>query len=888
MIGVDLGNEYFKSTLVKPGYPFTIVENTASQRKTPTALAFTSEQRVYGLDAIMQSGSNPNNTFAFVRDLIGIEYNEENLELLRSKFFIFNNLIKDDRGYVAFQVELPSGGETKNYQFTVEEILAMIFAHARTLAEIQSKGSVKDIYLTVPPGFTMNQRKMLNDAVELAGLSCLGMIEENTAAAITYGIDRKDENETHSVLFLNLGSTDFEVSLVNYNARAENVTDRFGKTKLGDVVENIEVISQAHTPEISGRAFDVELMNILADNFNSMKSRVNKTDIRENSRIVNRLLKEAPKIKDTLSANKEKIVNIVELADYENLKMTITRAHFEDKIDKYMQYIKQTIDRVLEKGKVAMEQLSSVEIIGGALRVPKVREYLQSLAGEQPLGVHVNGDEAMTFGAAFLGANSSNSFKVRKLFLHKYVEEPIYLNITSLNLKENEEGYVRKRFMFYDGEEGKKKYKIETTDDLKAEFYTESKGVIHRVIVNGVDEVLKSDEYLNNGTNPKALLEFTYSPNGYIVVDKVSAKVTQTLIKEVERRVPILNSTESESQNANNSTDSSSTESTENIDDKVSKETDEENLKTILLDSENKTAEENTGPEYRTIVEHVAKNKTHTLKLTFTEEYIGHQPMTTAQKVNAAAHLVELEKRDKLILDTMKAKNDYEALIYSSRNWVNEEDNQVYSTSDIIEGFLEKLTEGEDWLYDEGYDEKLEVYQKRIKELNSTIQPMKYRQSEHRIRDEILERTKIMVNNFTQEIDNFATHFPWIEEAKIDKLRELAKNATEWFEKTVEEQDQLQLHEDPVLTTDAIRDKVFYVVNVMTRLSKMPKPKDYKPKFTTFNSTATNSTSEEQQSSGESSASTNDEGEVNSESTDNSGPEDTTENGESEEQHTDL
>ena len=199
IVGIDLGSQFIKATLVKPGFPFAIVENTASQRKTPTAVGFSNEQRVYGLDAIMQSASLPQKTFTFMRDLLGLEYSKENAEMLRKQFYNFNDLVPDQRGYVAFKVDLDIAGESKTYVFTVEEVIGMILAHFKYLSETQSKGSVKDVVLTVPTSFSMNQRRMLADAVEMAGLKCIAMVEENVAASVTYGVDRRDENQTHIV-----------------------------------------------------------------------------------------------------------------------------------------------------------------------------------------------------------------------------------------------------------------------------------------------------------------------------------------------------------------------------------------------------------------------------------------------------------------------------------------------------------------------------------------------------------------------------------------------------------------------------------------------------------------------------------------------------------------
>lgn len=847
VIGVDLGSQFFKGTLVKPGYPFTIVENTASQRKTPTAVAFTDEQRVYGLDAVMQSSSNPARTFTYVRDLLGLEYNEHNVAALKAQFFNFNNLVADERGYVAFKVDMQVAGSPQSFVFTVEEILAMILAQARAFAETQSKGSVKDLYLTVPSSFTMNQRRMLNDAAEFAGLKCIGMIEENVASAIAYGVDRKDDNQTHTAMFLNLGSSDFEVTVINFYARSDNKTDKYGNTKIGDVVENIEVLSQATTDRVSGRLFDIELLNILAERFNAMKSRVGKPDIRESPRIVNRLFKEVAKIKDTLSANKEMLINLPEVADYENLKLTLQRTEFEDSIDKYMQYLVDTIHSALDQAQLKVQDLAAVELIGGALRVPKVKDVLAGVVGEQLLGTHLNGDESMSFGAAFLGANSSSSFVVRKLYLHRYVGEPIYVNITSANLTSDDPNYVKKRFVLYDGGDSiKRKYAIHTLDDLKVDYYTQSKGVIHSVMLSGIADVLASQEYQNNGTTPRVVFETSYTPGGFIEVNGVSAKVTQTYMHKQERTVRVPSATdEAGTRNATeaaadaNSTDTTADDSTQtsndNTDAGMSDDIIEQPDDGVLSNTTNANLTESANatddkPKYETVIEFVPKNRTHTMAMRFNEVFVGHTPLNTDQKISALAHIVDLEKHDKLIHDTLKAKNDFEALIYATRDWLDNQDHRVYSTPEVLEDLQSRLADGETWLYEEGYDEKLEVYRARIDGINSTVSQMKYRHKEHALREELFPGTKTFLANITNEIDAFAKQFPWIEDSLIGRVRELAKNATEWFEDTLAEQQKLALHEDPVLTSGAVRDKVFSIGYVMQRLSKTPKPKNWDAK----------------------------------------------------------
>lgn len=847
VIGIDLGNQYFKSTLVKPGSPFTIVENIASKRKTPTAVGFTSEQRVYSLDAIMQSSSNPVNTFTYVLKLLGMEYNDANLEFLRTKLYNLNNLVRDERGYIAFSVDLKSKGEVVETKiFTVEEIIAIILSHAKMLAEKQAKGSVKNVYLTVPHEYSMNQRRMLVDAVEMADLTCIGMIEENSAAAVTYGVDRKDEEQNHTVLFLNLGSSDFEASVVNYFAEKENKTDKYGNVKVGDLVENIEILSYASSSEISGRFFDSEIVNILAETFNSMKGRENKPDIRENPRIVNRLFKEVKKIKETLSANKEVIVNLPEVADYQNLKMTLTRELFEERIEKYLIHLKTTVEEALSKANIEVKDLASVEIIGGALRVPKVKEYLDSLLEGQILSSHINGDEAMSFGAAFLGANSSSTFIVRKLFLHHLLDEPIMLSIEPTNLKQEDEGYFKKDFMFWnetDKYDLRKKYTVETDDNITVKFYTKSKGTIHEIDFTGVWEILASEGYKNSTGLPKVTFFAYMSANGYIQIEKVGGKYTEEYQKEVQKRVKVNTTNTSDevetSDESNKTVDTEqTTESETSTEENVEIETDSDEQTETKAETKSKPEE----PKYETITEVVTKTRIINMPINYTETFIGHTPLSFDEKINAISNLVSLEKRDKLILDTFKAKNDFEALIYSSRDWISNEDNHVYTTSDKIEQFTSDLMAAEDWLYEDGFDETLEVYKNKINEINSTITPMIFRKDEHELREGLIAGTLELLSNFTSASQQLIKNVPWVNERALQRLESLAVNTTDWIVEMIEKQKELKLSDDPILLTSEVREKIYRIGYTLESLARTPKPKDWDKKIKAAAEAAANST----------------------------------------------
>lgn len=190
IIGIDLGSNYIKATLVQPGKTFQIVENTASKRKTETMITFGSEQRDYGADSFIASGKYPETTFQELHRTFGEKYDADMIKKFKEQRFITNNLVADERGFVAWKITRAEDGENVQEILYSEEILGMILQYVKMLAEKQAGGYVRDCVITVPSWFSYDQRLMLKDAAEgLAGLNVLQLTHENLAAATMFGID---------------------------------------------------------------------------------------------------------------------------------------------------------------------------------------------------------------------------------------------------------------------------------------------------------------------------------------------------------------------------------------------------------------------------------------------------------------------------------------------------------------------------------------------------------------------------------------------------------------------------------------------------------------------------------------------------------------------------
>jgi hypoxia up-regulated 1 len=276
-------------------------------------------------------------------------------------------------------------------------------------------GSIQDCVLTVPSFATQAERQAYLDAAELADFKVLSLIDENTAAALNFGMDKMYE-EPQIILFYNLGASALQVSVIKFHSYEVPEGKYTKKTKR---VGSIEVLGKAWDSTLGGQAFDNRLVDYMADHFNRewRHARGHEKDIREIPRAMTKIRIQANKVKHVLSANMEIPVHMDSLHDDMNLAMHISRAQFEELCDDLMERAVAPVHAAVKSANLTMDDVTVIELIGGAMRVPKVRDGLSEALGGKDLGMHLNSDESMALGAAFFGANISTAFRVRQVGL---------------------------------------------------------------------------------------------------------------------------------------------------------------------------------------------------------------------------------------------------------------------------------------------------------------------------------------------------------------------------------------------------------------------------------------------------------------------------------------
>jgi molecular chaperone DnaK len=390
VVGIDLGTTNSCVAVMEGGKP-TVIANAEGFRTTPSVVAYTKNQdKLVGQIAKRQAVMNPENTFYSVKRFIGRRVDEVNAESKEVSYTV-------EKAGANVKIKAP----VLNKQFAPEEISAEVL---RKLAEDAGKylgETVTQAVITVPAYFNDSQRQATKDAGKIAGLEVLRIINEPTAAALAYGLDRKSNER---ILVFDLGGGTFDVSVL----------------EVGDGV--FEVLSTSGDTHLGGDDFDKVIVDYLADSFKSNEG----IDLRQDKQALQRLTEAAEKAKIELSSATQSEINLPFITATpegpKHLDLTLTRAKFEELASKLIDRCRVPVEQALKDAKLSTSELDEIVMVGGSTRIPAVLELVKRVTGKDP-NQTVNPDEVVAVGAAIQGG-----------VLAGEVKDILLLDVTPLSL----------------------------------------------------------------------------------------------------------------------------------------------------------------------------------------------------------------------------------------------------------------------------------------------------------------------------------------------------------------------------------------------------------------------------------------------------------------------
>ncbi|MEP6886342.1 MAG: molecular chaperone DnaK [Gammaproteobacteria bacterium] len=396
MIGIDLGTTNSCVAIMEGGKP-KVIENSEGDRTTPSIVAFTKDGEVLvGQSAKRQAVTNPANTVAAVKRLIGRKFTDD--------------VVKKDMSMVSYKIVKADNGdawvEVQGKKMAAQEISARVLMKMKKTAEDYLGETVTEAVITVPAYFNDSQRQATKDAGRIAGLDVKRIINEPTAAALAYGLDK--DGGDRKIAVYDLGGGTFDVSVIEI---AEVDGER-----------QFEVLSTNGDTFLGGEDFDLRVINYLADEFKKESG----IDVRKDPLAMQRLKEAAEKAKIELSSSQQTEVNLpyitADAAGPKHLNMKLTRAKLESLVEDLVQKTMEPCRIALKDAGLALKDVSEVILVGGQTRMPLVQQAVKDLFGKEPRK-DVNPDEAVAVGAAIQGGVLSGD-----------VKDVLLLDVTPLSL----------------------------------------------------------------------------------------------------------------------------------------------------------------------------------------------------------------------------------------------------------------------------------------------------------------------------------------------------------------------------------------------------------------------------------------------------------------------
>uniref|UniRef100_A0A9J8BXP4 Heat shock protein 4b n=1 Tax=Cyprinus carpio carpio TaxID=630221 RepID=A0A9J8BXP4_CYPCA len=720
--------------------------NEYSDRSTPACVSFGPRNRSIGAAAKSQMVTNCKNTVQGFKRFHGRAFSDPFVQNLRSS--LVYDLSQMPSGRTGIKVMYMEEEKV----FSIEQITAMLLTKLKETAESALKKPVADCVISVPCFYTDAERRSVIDAAQIAGLNCLRLMNETTAVALAYGIYKQDlpapEEKPRTVVFVDIGHSGYQVSVCAFNK---------GKLK---------ILATAFDPEMGGKDFDERLVKHFCEEF-AVKY---KLDVRSKPRALVRLYQECEKLKKLMSANSSDLpLNIECFMNDIDVSSKLNRAQFEEMCADILVRVEPPLRSLLEQAHLKKDDIHAVEIVGGASRMPAIKERINKFFGKEP-STTLNADEAVARGCALQCAILSPAFKVREFSITDVVAFPISLKWNSAAedgvsdcevFPKNHASPFSKVLTFYRREPFSLEAYYSCPKELPYPDPTIGQYVIQKVIPQA------------SGESSKVKVKVRVNVHGIFSVSSAS-------LVEVQK----------------------SEEEEESMDTEQSTEKDNE----VLLRDTTTSAEEGKQEKKSDQPPQAKKAKVKTKVL---ELPIENNPQW--QLANDMLNLF-VESEGKMIMQDKleKERND-------AKNYVEE---YVYEMRDKLHGIFEKfvnenalslkLEDTEVWLYEDGEDQPKQVYVDKLVDLKSLGQPIQDRYTEFEERPRAFDELGRQLQQYMKIVEAYKTKeelYDHLEEAEVQKVDRMVNDVMIWMNSKMNQQSKQSLAIEPVVKTTEIQAK---------------------------------------------------------------------------------
>uniref|UniRef100_A0A8C7KMS1 Hypoxia up-regulated protein 1 n=1 Tax=Oncorhynchus kisutch TaxID=8019 RepID=A0A8C7KMS1_ONCKI len=833
-MSVDLGSEWMKVAIVKPGVPMEIALNKESRRKTPIAVCLKENERLFGDGALGVSVKNPKFVYRYLQSLLGKKHDNPQVAFYQKRFSE-HQLVKDASRVLSDFLSL----------YSPEELLGMVLNYSRGLAQDFAEQPIKDAVITVPAFFNQAERRAVLQAAQMAGVKVLQLINDNTAVALNYGVfRRKDINSTaQNMMFYDMGSGSTTATIVTYQTV---------KTKDSGTQPQLQIRGVGFDRSLGGFEMDLRLRDHLAKLFNEQKK--TKKDVRENHRAMAKLLKEAQRLKTVLSANAEFMAQVEGLLDEMDFKAKVTRVEFEALCADLFERVPGPVQEALSSAEMSLDEIEQVILVGGSTRVPKVQEVLLKSVGKEELGKNINADEAAAMGAVYQAAALSKAFKVKPFLVREAAVFPIQVEFTretededgSRSLKHNKRilfqrmaPYPQRKVITFNRYTDDFAFDINYGDlSFLGQNDLSVFGSLNLTTVQ-LSGVSSSFQKHMDAESKGIKAHFNMDESGMLLLDRVES-VFETIVEEKDEESTLTklgNTISSLFGGGSSEPNANVTEPVQVIlsSEKEAKEAAEEEKEAAAEEKEAAEEEKAAGKEEKDAA--AAKKAKPQKRTKFSEdvsvELQVNDILNPSLEAIASSNkkLQDLTDRDLEKQEREKTLNSLEAFIFETQDKMYQEEYQAVVSEEEKETITTKLSEASAWMDEDGYSAVTKELREKLQELRKLCKAMFFRVEERRKWPDHLAALESMLNHssfflrsvkLTPEDDQIFT------EVELKTLDRVINETITWKNDTVAEQEKRSPTERPVLLSKDIESKLSLLdreVHYLLNKAKFAKPR---------------------------------------------------------------
>ncbi|KAJ7353363.1 Hsp70 protein-domain-containing protein [Mycena albidolilacea] len=805
VLAIDYGTDWIKSSVMSPGVPFDVLLNKDSKRKIQASVGWKKTDRLFGSDGFNLASRFPSDSFSSLKYLQAAPFDSDIVSYYTT--ISTAEVVKTSRNTVALR-------QSDGNEWSVEELVGMQFSYIKKLAEGVAGEKVTDVVITVPPYFSQFQRDAVVDAVEVAGLRTLTLINDGTAVAVNYAMTRTFPTPEYHIVY-DAGASSIRATLVSFST--SNATSG----------TQIAVAGVGYDLATGGTELDRRLREILIEAFNTK----NNKDIREDKRGLAKLWKEAGRVKAILSANIDATATVESLAWDIDFKAKITRASFEAACEDLKDRYARPIEDALRNAGLTLDNITSVILTGGSTRTPMIQAAVRAAVGDEKIALNVNADEAAVLGAALHGAGLSRQFKTKNI------------KVTDIGIHDIQASYLATAstprtitsLIFPAGSKvgSKKTLTFKRKEDFVINFDYKNAvapGFPTRFLEVGIEGVAEAIANLTElgALDPVVKATVTLSESGFV---SVSSAVAFGEIKDESIAGKLKGFF---------GAGSSSGEAEVTPENSPPREAASSSSSSEAAKASGAT---NSTPEKEKEEKKKATPKDGTITLNTTVVFPTIPPMTAEHKKNARSRLRAIDLDEAAVARKEEARNTFESYLYRMRDLLDEEnrDTPFKQCSQVEErkAIAAKLDESFEWLHDKGDVAETSQFLDKRNALEILERPIIHRYKEIEEFPQALNNSQMWnwsTRLFLQEArENMtieaAAELPskWTQE-ELDGLEKTLKEHEKWLNEWVEKQKAVQMNEDPVIETTEMKARAKVLETALMKLVKRKVPKAVKKK----------------------------------------------------------